>query len=556
MDDGLLNKANDSVSSTQSDDAKVDETQSKIDEALDKLPDDLEKPVAPPVTPTPPTTPAPTPASPVSSSLGGDFNKAFASAGISSTPPPIPPQPKTDEPLAQTPPPPPVPPVTPPVEDPKPEVPEVKKEEPASIKPPKKGKRLGVVVKAVGGVALMALLVVGGLSSSKLLEQRQVINSEAWDDWETKTVGNTLYVYNPDKDKVETFIADKPASDNVKVGDDEEIDWNDTHDKLKNHQQAGSLDSSYVNSQGNIQIDNATGKDIENIANDPSTMIATGSDYGTAINATKKADEACKATYSGRPDRYDRCMFETLKTYGYAYTKTGGVFNENTSGKCDFWEGADINGDKNIDKDDKATLSVVDCATHYEKLRNGEVCGQLDQHGTTNFYVSNNPAVCESGGGGGDEEPDPPSSPNPSPPPGGPKQCQENCTATSECASGLGCIDVGNGKMCLNPSCTEETDCVCPTESYSCESLTGGTDVEYGDTETFTCTANFSAVNPVAFFRYNVDGGAYTTSGATTLSGSTASYEVMVDQYGSWEVQCRICTDSNATDCTTWGNAN
>ena len=87
-------------------------------------------------------------------------------------------------------------------------------------------------------------------------------------------------------------------------------------------------------------------------------------------------------------------------------------------------------------------------------------------------------------------------------------------------------------------------------------SLSGDETYEYGTTETFSCEANFSAVNPVAFFRYNVDGGAYNTSPVVSLSGTTATYDIPIDEYGVWEVQCRVCTDSTATDCTEWGDAN
>jgi hypothetical protein len=87
--------------------------------------------------------------------------------------------------------------------------------------------------------------------------------------------------------------------------------------------------------------------------------------------------------------------------------------------------------------------------------------------------------------------------------------------------------------------------------------LTGGTEVSYGETETFSCEASFSAVEPVAFFRYNIDGGTYTESAAIPISSNTnrASYEIEINQYGDWLVQCRVCSDETATDCTEWGQA-
>jgi len=44
----------------------------------------------------------------------------------------------------------------------------------------------------------------------------------------------------------------------------------------------------------------------------------------------------------------------------------------------------------------------------------------------------------------------------------GPTPCSEECTSSTQCDTGLECLDVGNGMMCLNPSCTAEVDCVCP----------------------------------------------------------------------------------------------
>jgi hypothetical protein len=82
--------------------------------------------------------------------------------------------------------------------------------------------------------------------------------------------------------------------------------------------------------------------------------------------------------------------------------------------------------------------------------------------------------------------------------------------------------------------------------------------IEYEDTVTFTCEADFSALNPVAYFRYSVDGGSYTVSSAVVINtvSNTASYDIEIDEYGEWEVECRVCEDDTVTSsCTTWGQA-
>ena len=98
-----------------------------------------------------------------------------------------------------------------------------------------------------------------------------------------------------------------------------------------------------------------------------------------------------------------------------------------------------------------------------------------------------------------------------------------------------------------------------PTSSYSCVDLTKDKAAPtMGDTVKFTCEANFSAVNPVAFFRHNVDGGSYTTSTAVNvdLTSKLATYSATINQAGAWLAECRVCTDSSATSCTAWGQAN
>ncbi len=99
-----------------------------------------------------------------------------------------------------------------------------------------------------------------------------------------------------------------------------------------------------------------------------------------------------------------------------------------------------------------------------------------------------------------------------------------------------------------------------PGPELSCVDLSSNTDpIEHGDTVTFTCEGSFSSVTaPVAYFRYSVDSGTYTTSAAVTvdLVSNTANYDIDVNEYGDWNVQCRVCEDDAAASCTTWGEAN
>ena len=100
-----------------------------------------------------------------------------------------------------------------------------------------------------------------------------------------------------------------------------------------------------------------------------------------------------------------------------------------------------------------------------------------------------------------------------------------------------------------------------PGPEFSCVDLSSDTDpIEYGDLITFTCEGAFSsATAPVAYFRYSVDSGAYTvlpSAYAIDLISNTASTDITVDEYGEWNVQCRVCEDDTATaSCTAWGEA-
>jgi len=52
----------------------------------------------------------------------------------------------------------------------------------------------------------------------------------------------------------------------------------------------------------------------------------------------------------------------------------------------------------------------------------------------------------------------PSGTPTPTPADAPPQSCSLSCTADSDCAGGLSCIN----SMCLNAECPAETDCICP----------------------------------------------------------------------------------------------
>jgi len=96
-----------------------------------------------------------------------------------------------------------------------------------------------------------------------------------------------------------------------------------------------------------------------------------------------------------------------------------------------------------------------------------------------------------------------------------------------------------------------------PPGRVVCGSLSKNVSVpELSQTVTFTCVGNFSAVNPVYEFRHRVDSGSYTVvPGTPNTSKTAATTQVIINQVGAWEAQCRVCTSPAKTSCTTWGQA-
>lgn len=93
--------------------------------------------------------------------------------------------------------------------------------------------------------------------------------------------------------------------------------------------------------------------------------------------------------------------------------------------------------------------------------------------------------------------------------------------------------------------------------SMACKSLSKDVATpELNQKVKFTCQANFSAVKPAYEFRHRVGSGDYTVvSGKASDQKKKATAEVTVNQAGTWEVQCRVCTDDKKKMCTSWGQA-
>jgi len=91
----------------------------------------------------------------------------------------------------------------------------------------------------------------------------------------------------------------------------------------------------------------------------------------------------------------------------------------------------------------------------------------------------------------------------------------------------------------------------------SCTSLTSNTDpIEYGNLVTFTCEGSFSsATNPSAQFNGSVNNVGIYSSPYMPIDPvtNTATYDMEINEYGDWEVQCRVCADG--VGCTEWGQA-
>lgn len=85
----------------------------------------------------------------------------------------------------------------------------------------------------------------------------------------------------------------------------------------------------------------------------------------------------------------------------------------------------------------------------------------------------------------------------------------------------------------------------------------GDEDVQFGETEEFSCTKSFSKSGAVGYFRALIDDSLYKESGELGFGNlDKIKWDLLINKEGDWLVQCQICTDSTKNYCTEWGQAN
>jgi hypothetical protein len=138
-------------------------------------------------------------------------------------------------------------------------------------------------------------------------------------------------------------------------------------------------------------------------------------------------------------------------------------------------------------------------------------------------------------------------------------QCNSSCTENSQCPTSLIC----SGGYCRNPSCTTQTNCVCPPPPLACYDLTY-TPVPpvLGGLVTFTCMETNNSISllgdTLAEFRYRVLGPIDDYISIPRMTGELFKAQLMIANPGDYEVQCRICrtiSSANVESCTEWGGA-
>jgi hypothetical protein len=138
-----------------------------------------------------------------------------------------------------------------------------------------------------------------------------------------------------------------------------------------------------------------------------------------------------------------------------------------------------------------------------------------------------------------------------------------SCSNNSDCQEDTHLVCQDNACVSVSGAgtneCSENTDCA--EESLACTDLTKDKATPtLGDSLTYSCEANFSTTSPVARFRWNVNGAAWQlfqdAGYPINTTTNKASADLLIDQVGTWTVQCQVCSDSTLTSCTEWGLAN
>jgi len=147
--------------------------------------------------------------------------------------------------------------------------------------------------------------------------------------------------------------------------------------------------------------------------------------------------------------------------------------------------------------------------------------------------------------------------PTPTPPPG----CWDTCTPGTcpQTPQPLDCQDV-DGLRCVNPACPSESNCECPP--LACLALTAdSTELVEGDEVGFTCKGSSGVDSPVDHveFRAQIEGGTWQSLGTAPTTKIGVEYEgtisYTVPQTGSYQIECRVCTSADDSQCTLWGKA-
>lgn len=168
--------------------------------------------------------------------------------------------------------------------------------------------------------------------------------------------------------------------------------------------------------------------------------------------------------------------------------------------------------------------------------------------------------------------PIPTPTPEPTPTPTPPPLCNDTCSDNSSCPSGLECIT----GFCRNPECSSESSCVCPEPTPTPTPSPTPTptlvptptpvplaciDMGYtpsspvlGESMTFLCSGTGENIDHYEF-RYSTNSSAFQDLAEVSPPGSGVSVPLLIDTYGSYLVQCRVCDSPDTSSCTPWTSA-
>lgn len=143
--------------------------------------------------------------------------------------------------------------------------------------------------------------------------------------------------------------------------------------------------------------------------------------------------------------------------------------------------------------------------------------------------------------------------PTPTPLPG----CWGSCAKDTECSQApiaLVCRPVQGASHCVNPACPSQETCQCP--DLICRDLTSDKSVsslKKEDKIKLTCEGSSGVDQPLNHvkFRAQIDGGSWLDLG--TGSGPGFAVDYTIPQTGNYQIECRVCTSTDDSVCTGWG---